>query len=159
MYLTVCMLVFSGKYLYTKRYAQIHTVYKTRAGIQSLWRFSTLTSRTATRVCHRQHRRNFPCTPPSPHLDRPEQQHSSSMVLAHQDAWRKHPFITGCAKKPFPGLGIASAIFGAYLVVDLVAGGSSSHAHSSSGDHHYSSSRNSKFQYTREEIGERPTLQ
>lgn len=83
------------------------------------------------------------------------------MVLAHQDAWRKHPFITGCAKKPFPGLGIASAIFGAYLVVDVVAG-SSSHAHSSSSSSHgavsYGSS-GSKVSYTRAEIGERPTVQ
>lgn len=80
------------------------------------------------------------------------------MVLAHQDAWRKHPFISGCAKKPFPGLGLASAIFGAYLVVDFVAGSSSSHAHSSSGADHHSSS-DSKVQYAREEIGERPSLQ
>lgn len=79
------------------------------------------------------------------------------MVLAHQDAWRKHPFISGCAKKPFPGLGLASAIFGAYLVVDFVAGSSSSsHAHSSGADHHHSGS---KVQYAREEIGERPALQ
>ncbi|TDH69349.1 hypothetical protein CCR75_006032 [Bremia lactucae] len=42
------------------------------------------------------------------------------MVLAHQDAWRSHPFITNCAKKPFTGLGLASAIFGVYLVVDTI---------------------------------------
>lgn len=73
------------------------------------------------------------------------------MVLAHQDAWRKHPFLTNCAKKPFPGLGFASAIFSAYLVVDFVAGGSSSsHAHNN---------HNSKVSYTRAEIGERPTTQ
>ncbi|KAF1319975.1 Rxlr-like protein, partial [Globisporangium splendens] len=79
------------------------------------------------------------------------------MVLAHQDAWRKHPFITGCAKKPFPGLGIASAIFGAYLVVDLVAGGSSSAHGASDGDHYPKSA--SKVKYSRDEIGERPTVQ
>ncbi|TYZ69396.1 hypothetical protein PybrP1_007733 [[Pythium] brassicae (nom. inval.)] len=71
--------------------------------------------------------------------------------MQYNDAWRKHPFIANCAKKPFPGLGIASAIFGAYLVVDFVAGGSSSHAH---GDH-----SDSKVEYTRAEIGERPTTQ
>lgn len=80
------------------------------------------------------------------------------MVLAHQDAWRKHPFISGCAKKPFPGLGLASAIFGAYLAVDFVTSSSSSSlAHSLGSDHHSSSS--SKVQYAREEIGERPTVQ
>ncbi|RMX65301.1 hypothetical protein KXD40_002570 [Peronospora effusa] len=42
------------------------------------------------------------------------------MVLAHQDAWRSHPFISNCAKKPFTGLGLASAIFGVYLVMDTV---------------------------------------
>ncbi|CAI5735014.1 unnamed protein product [Hyaloperonospora brassicae] len=49
------------------------------------------------------------------------------MVLAHQDAWRSHPFIANCAKKPFTGLGLASAIFGVYLVVDAVTSGPSSH--------------------------------
>lgn len=72
------------------------------------------------------------------------------MVLAHQDAWRKHPFISNCAKKPFPGLGYATAIFGAYLVVDLIAGGSSSS--------HGSNSHSSKYKFVREEIGERPSL-
>lgn len=43
-----------------------------------------------------------------------------AMVLAHQDAWRSHPFISNCAKKPFTGLGLASAIFGVYLVVDTI---------------------------------------
>ncbi|CCI41738.1 unnamed protein product [Albugo candida] len=42
------------------------------------------------------------------------------MVLAHQDAWRKHPFISNCKKKPLPGFGIASAIFGVYLVIDFI---------------------------------------
>jgi len=71
----------------------------------------------------------------------------SAMVLAHQDAWRKHPFLTQCAKKPFPGLGIASAIFGVYLVVDTITGGSHK-------DHHHSG----KYEYVKEEVGERPTL-
>lgn len=74
------------------------------------------------------------------------------MVLAHQDAWRKHPFITNCAKKPFTGLGTATAIFSVYLMVDAVTGGSSSH------DSHHSSHSHSKVAYVREEVGERPTL-
>lgn len=76
------------------------------------------------------------------------------MVLAHQDAWRKHPFISNCAKKPFPGMGYAAAIFGAYLVVDLIAGASSASSHGS----HSASSHNSKYKFVREEIGERPSL-
>ncbi|OQR81831.1 hypothetical protein THRCLA_23291 [Thraustotheca clavata] len=73
------------------------------------------------------------------------------MVLAHQDAWRKHPFLSNCSKKPFPGLGIAAGIFSVYLVVDAVTGGSSSHAHGHGGS--------SKFTYVKEEIGERSKLE
>jgi hypothetical protein len=51
------------------------------------------------------------------------------MVLAHQDAWRKHPFLTNCAKKPFTGLGTAAAIFSVYVVVDAIAGAMSSKSH------------------------------
>lgn len=40
------------------------------------------------------------------------------MVLAGQDAWRKHPLIHECWKKPFPGLGTAAVIFGLYLAYD-----------------------------------------
>lgn len=40
------------------------------------------------------------------------------MVFAGQDAWRKHPLIYGCYKKPFPGLGVAVGIFGIYLAMD-----------------------------------------
>ncbi|KAJ0400202.1 hypothetical protein P43SY_009519 [Pythium insidiosum] len=80
------------------------------------------------------------------------------MVLAHQDAWRKHPFITGCAKKPFTGLGTASAIFGVYLVFDAITSSSSSshsHGHGHSSGHSHSES---KYKFVREEVGERPTL-
>lgn len=58
------------------------------------------------------------------------------MVLAHQDAWRSHPFISNCAKKPFTGLGLASAIFSVYLVIDTLTARSSSKggAHSESTD-------------------------
>lgn len=36
------------------------------------------------------------------------------MVLAGQDAWRKHPLISGCWKKPLPGLGLAIGLFTFY---------------------------------------------
>jgi hypothetical protein len=42
------------------------------------------------------------------------------MVFAGQDAWRKHPLIYQCYKKPFPGLGTAVTIFGSYLLLDWV---------------------------------------
>mmetsp|Transcript_29114 Transcript_29114/g.21658 ORF Transcript_29114/g.21658 Transcript_29114/m.21658 type:complete len:83 (-) Transcript_29114:60-308(-) len=42
------------------------------------------------------------------------------MVFAGQDAWRKHPLIYQCYKKPFPGLGTATAIFGTYLLLDWI---------------------------------------
>lgn len=41
------------------------------------------------------------------------------MVLRGQDAWRKHPLIAGCWKKPFPGLGIATALFATYCIIDM----------------------------------------
>lgn len=40
------------------------------------------------------------------------------MVFAGQDAWRKHPMITNCYKRPFPGFGIALGIFAGYCVLD-----------------------------------------
>lgn len=40
------------------------------------------------------------------------------MVFAGQDAWRKHPMLTGCYRRPFPGFGYAVAIFAGYCVVD-----------------------------------------
>ncbi|CAK4079510.1 unnamed protein product [Aphanomyces euteiches] len=74
------------------------------------------------------------------------------MVLAGQDAWRSHPFLTGCIKKPLPGLGIAAGIFSVYLVIDAIAGSSgSSHGH---GGHH-----NGNSQYVKEEVGQRPRLE
>ena len=39
-------------------------------------------------------------------------------MLRGQDAWRKHPLIAGCWKKPFPGLGMATALFATYCFVD-----------------------------------------
>mmetsp|Transcript_23924 Transcript_23924/g.31134 ORF Transcript_23924/g.31134 Transcript_23924/m.31134 type:complete len:92 (-) Transcript_23924:219-494(-) len=41
-------------------------------------------------------------------------------IFAGQDAWRRHPMMSGCIKDSFPGLGYASAIFGAYLVISFV---------------------------------------
>lgn len=40
------------------------------------------------------------------------------MVFAGQDKWRKHPLIYQCYKRPFVGLGTATAIFSAYLVLN-----------------------------------------
>lgn len=40
------------------------------------------------------------------------------MVFKGQDAWRKHPLLVDCHKKPFPAFGIALKIFAVYLVVD-----------------------------------------
>lgn len=42
------------------------------------------------------------------------------MVFAGQDAWRKHPLIYQCYKKPFPGLGLALGIFGGYVVLETL---------------------------------------
>ena len=40
------------------------------------------------------------------------------MVLSGQDAWRKHPLVSGNWKRPFPGLGLAMGLFAVYLVGD-----------------------------------------
>ena len=40
------------------------------------------------------------------------------MVFAGQDAWRKHPMIANCYKRPFPGFGIALGLFAGYCVLD-----------------------------------------
>ncbi|CAM9239817.1 unnamed protein product [Pylaiella littoralis] len=40
------------------------------------------------------------------------------MVFAGQDAWRKHPMLTNCYKRPFPGFGIALGIFTGYCILD-----------------------------------------
>ncbi len=42
------------------------------------------------------------------------------MVFAGQDAWRKHPLLAGCYRRPLPGLGTAVAIFGFYLAIDYI---------------------------------------
>eukprot|EP00903_Cladosiphon_okamuranus_P012118 g11370.t1 len=40
------------------------------------------------------------------------------MVFAGQDAWRKHPMVANCYKRPFPGFGIALGLFAGYCVLD-----------------------------------------
>ncbi|KAE9142842.1 hypothetical protein PF006_g12087 [Phytophthora fragariae] len=81
-----------------------------------------------------------------------------TMVLAHQDAWRSHPFISGCAKKPFTGLGLASAIFGVYLVVDTITTRFSSHGKEGGAHPEMDYVPRGKFQYERSEVGEAPSL-
>ncbi len=41
----------------------------------------------------------------------------ATMVFKGQDAWRKHPLLTGCHKVPFPHFGLAVKIFAGYLFV------------------------------------------
>ncbi|KAH7462577.1 hypothetical protein KRP22_004997 [Phytophthora ramorum] len=81
------------------------------------------------------------------------------MVLAHQDAWRSHPFISNCAKKPFTGLGLASAIFGVYLVVDTINSRFPSHPTESDDHPEMDYVPRGKFKYERSDIGEAPSLQ
>ena len=48
------------------------------------------------------------------------------MVLQGQDAWRKHPLLSGCWKAPLPGLGMAFGIFVGYCFLEqmyLIASG------------------------------------
>ena len=42
------------------------------------------------------------------------------MPFAGQDAWRKHPLISGLWKDPFPGLRPAAIAFAAFCVFDWV---------------------------------------
>lgn len=42
------------------------------------------------------------------------------MVFQGQDAWRKHPLLAGCYRKPFPGLKTAVGIFATYVVVEAI---------------------------------------
>ncbi|ETV80926.1 hypothetical protein H257_06372 [Aphanomyces astaci] len=73
----------------------------------------------------------------------------NTMVLAGQDAWRSHPFLTGCIKKPIPGFGIAAGIFAVYLTVDTISNLGNKNSHSSHG-------HSAPAVYVKEEIGERP---
>ena len=40
------------------------------------------------------------------------------MVFKGQDAWRKHPLLTGCAKQPFPHWRLAVGIFTSYVIIE-----------------------------------------
>jgi hypothetical protein len=42
------------------------------------------------------------------------------MVLQGQDAWRRHPLLSGLWKKPLPHFGTAVGLFGAYLIADYM---------------------------------------
>ena len=42
------------------------------------------------------------------------------MVLQGQDAWRKHPLLSGLWKKPFPHLGLAVGLFAVYCTAEAV---------------------------------------
>ena len=42
------------------------------------------------------------------------------MVLSGQDAWRRHPLISGLWKKPLPGLGTAAFLFAGYCAFDYM---------------------------------------
>lgn len=42
------------------------------------------------------------------------------MVFAGQDAWRKHPLLSGCWKAPFPGLGTAFGLFIGYVIMETM---------------------------------------
>ncbi|CAM9867885.1 unnamed protein product [Heterosigma akashiwo] len=69
------------------------------------------------------------------------------MVFAGQDAWRKHPMITGCAKNPIPGIRPAIGIFAVYLVGDFLK-------KSLFPETHYHSS----VKYETDEVGDVPQL-
>lgn len=54
-----------------------------------------------------------------------------AMVLSGQDAWRRHPMLSQCAKTPFPAIRPAIAIFLGLVAVDWAYGkiaGRSKHA-------------------------------
>mmetsp|Transcript_12817 Transcript_12817/g.11628 ORF Transcript_12817/g.11628 Transcript_12817/m.11628 type:complete len:82 (+) Transcript_12817:53-298(+) len=40
------------------------------------------------------------------------------MVFSGQDAWRKHPSISGRWKKPLPFLGLATSLFIGFVIID-----------------------------------------
>ena len=43
------------------------------------------------------------------------------MVFAGQDAWRKHPLLSGNWKKPFPGLGTAAVLFARSIFLNFIS--------------------------------------
>ena len=42
------------------------------------------------------------------------------MVFGKNDAWRNHPFIANCGKKPLPGFGIGLGLFGLYYIPSAI---------------------------------------
>ena len=40
------------------------------------------------------------------------------MVFQGQDAWRRHPLISGCWKDPLPGFRPAVIVFGTYCLME-----------------------------------------
>lgn len=42
------------------------------------------------------------------------------MVFKGQDAWRKHPYVSGLARQPLPGLGVAIGIFSLYIISENI---------------------------------------
>mmetsp|Transcript_47115 Transcript_47115/g.106761 ORF Transcript_47115/g.106761 Transcript_47115/m.106761 type:complete len:99 (-) Transcript_47115:349-645(-) len=68
-------------------------------------------------------------------------------IFAAQDAWRRHPMLSGCIKEAFPGLGYASAIFGTYLLFSTAGSmfGSTPHG------------KEKKFKFEQEEVGAMPS--
>jgi len=51
------------------------------------------------------------------------------MNFRGQDAWRRHPFISGLWKEPFPGLKPAIVAFGIFLAVDYALKPAGGHGH------------------------------
>lgn len=49
-------------------------------------------------------------------------QAAESTVWAANDAWRKHPMLTGNYRRCMPGFGIAAAAFGVYMLASGAAG-------------------------------------
>ena len=43
---------------------------------------------------------------------------TTEVMFRGQDAWRRHPLLTGCSRNPLPGLGTALVIFAGYCVAE-----------------------------------------
>jgi len=72
------------------------------------------------------------------------------MVFAGQDAWRKHPNISGLSKGlgPFPGLVLALSIFSVYVACETLAK-QMTYVPPASGH---------KYKFTKEAVGENPEI-
>ena len=81
--------------------------------------------------CHKVH---------SLHLTRAERHSDSDKAMFEKyDRWRSHPILRFMGprdlKHAVPGFGTAAAVFGVYLLLSSVFGGSSNH-HGAAHDHH-----------------------